>query len=309
MKKVSVIVPVYYNEGSLPHLFRKLEEIETSLLQKDMRLELIFVDDGSQDASLVLLLEFKKQRPSTIVIKLTRNFGAVHASKAGLRFVTGDCFTILAADLQDPPELILEMVQCWNKGVKFVVCVRSNRDDPLLTRLFSQIYYSLLRLYVVKDYPKGGFDVALMDKAFLPFLRESSKNTFTPLLAYWLGFKPVALTYNRRKRIHGSSRWTFAKRLKASIDALMGFSVVPIRLISLAGLVVAVLSFLYGGWITINALFGFTDVKGFATLVCLVAFLQGIGLFMSGVLGEYLWRIFDETNKRPEVVIDEVYRD
>lgn len=306
-RKVSVVVPVYWNEQSLPVLLAELVPIERQLGDRGYTLELIFVDDGSGDASLRELLKIKEQRPETKVIKLTRNFGAIHASKTGFQFVTGDCFMILAADLQDPPELILEMVKHWEQGCKFVLCARTGRQDPLMTTVYSSVYYWLLRLFVVKDYPKGGFDLALMDRALLPHLQNSSKNINTPLFAYWLGFEPTMIYYKRRERRFGKSRWSFGKKVKFFLDSLLGFSIVPIRFISLVGLIVSSLSFLYGAWILINTVLGRTAVPGFVTIVALIAFLLGLVIVMLGIIGEYLWRIFDETNKRPEAVIDEIY--
>jgi polyisoprenyl-phosphate glycosyltransferase len=307
LKKVSVVIPVYYNEQSLPLLYEQLVEVENQLLQKSMQLELIFVDDGSGDCSLEELRKIKQQRADTKVIKLTRNFGAIHASKTGFHFVTGDCFMILAADLQDPPELILEMVQRWLNGAKYVVCARQNREDSAETRLFAYIYYKLLRFFVIKGYPTGGYDLALMDRAMLTHLQNSSKNINTPLFAYWLGFKPEVVYYNRRKRVHGKSRWTFSKKLKFFIDSILGFSIVPIRLISLIGLIISLMSFSYGILVVVNTILGNTDVRGFATIVALISFLFGLVIIMLGIIGEYIWRIFDEINKRPESVIDEIY--
>lgn len=307
MPKLSIIIPVYYNEESLPFLFDELLKIEKSLLEKGIELELIFVDDGSGDNSLQELLKIKQQRPATRVIKLTRNFGAVHASKTGFQFVTGDCFLILAADLQDPPELILEMVEKWQAGSKFIIATRSDRDDPVGSKIFSYIYYKLLRRFVVPHYPDGGYDMALMDKTILPYLQKSSKNMYTPLLVYWLGFQPEVIAYKRRKRMYGRSRWTFNKKLTAAIDAIFGFSYIPIRFISLVGLSVSFFSFGYAIWMGINGFLGRIPLQGFTTIVTLIAFLQGLGIFMIGIIGEYVWRIFDEVNHRPETVIDEVY--
>lgn len=307
MKKISVVIPVYYNEKSLPPLYAELCEVEQALSKQGLALELIFVDDGSGDNSLQKLMEIKKSRPETRIIKLSRNFGAVHASKAGMQHATGDCCVILAADLQDPPRLILEMAQKWQAGAKYVICVRDERSDPLITRLFSTLYYKLLRLYIVPDYPGGGFDLLLMDRSLLPYLQQSGKYIYTPLFTYWLGFKPQVLRYKRQKRVYGSSRWTFSKKISASLDVLIGFSVVPIRLISTFGLLVSFISFTYGIWIAINAALGKIDVRGFATIVVVVSFLLGLVILMLGVIGEYLWRIFEEVNRRPEVVIDEVY--
>jgi dolichol-phosphate mannosyltransferase len=307
MKKVSVVVPVYYNQASLQPLMLELAEVEQQLAVRGMELELIFVDDGSGDDSLQELLKIKLARPQTKVIKLARNFGAVHASKTGFHFVTGDCFLILAADLQDPPELILEMVDHWLNGAKFIICARQDREDPYLSKFYAKIYYLLLRAFVVRNYPPSGFDLACMDRVFLPYLQNSSKNINTPLFAYWLGFTPKIIHYHRRKRVYGKSRWTLSKRVTFFLDSLLGFSVLPIRLISSLGLIISTLSFLYGLNIVINTLEGRRDVQGFATIVALNAFLFGLVIVMLGVIGEYVWRIFDEINRRPEVVIDEIY--
>src|SRR5512141_14943 len=210
---VSVVVPVYYNEESLPELAGELASVETQLALHNMTLELIFVDDGSGDASLAQLLAIKRDRPATKVVKLTRNFGSVQASKTGFRFVTGDCFLILAADLQDPPQLIVDAAARWRAGAKYVVCVRGSRGDGFAARLFAAIYYRLVRWLAVPNYPAGGYDLALMDKQLLPLMRDSAKNINTPLFAYWLGFKPEIIEYARRQRQHGRSRWSFRRRL------------------------------------------------------------------------------------------------
>jgi dolichol-phosphate mannosyltransferase len=160
---------------------------------------------------------------------------------------------------------------------------------------------------VISDYPEGGYDLALMDKSLLPHIVNSSKNLYTPLLAYWLGYKPEVIHYHRAKREHGKSRWTFKKKFKAFLDVMLGFSVTPIRLISAFGVVVAILSFAYGTSVVINAFLGNVPVAGFAALAALITFLLGLVIIMLGIIGEYLWRVFDEVNKRPEVVIDEIY--
>jgi dolichol-phosphate mannosyltransferase len=306
MKTLSIIVPVYFNEGSLPILFTELCAVEKSLQEKGMALELIFVDDGSRDRSWEELLKIKKQRDNTRIIKLTRNFGSIRASKTGCRFATGDCFTILSADLQDPPQLILDMADRWLSGSKFVICVRARRQDPLPSKIYAYIYYRLVRLFVIGDYPVGGYDLALMDKDLLAYFKESSKNLFLPLLGFWLGYKPDIIYYDRRKRVHGKSRWTFLKKLNAFLDSILGYSMTPLRLISLIGILVSLSSFGYGASIIVYALIGRMDVPGFATIAALMSFLMGIVITLLSVIGEYLWRIFDEVNKRPEVVIDEM---
>lgn len=302
----SIVVPVYGNAGSLPLLFEKLLQIEDRLLVDNMSMDLIFVNDGSPDDSMSLLTNFKSVRPATTVVKLTRNFGAVHASKCGLSFAKGDCFMSLAADLQDPPDLIFEMIKRWRAGSKFVICERSSRSDPWLSKLYSAIFYKLVRGLVMHDYPQKGYDMALMDKALLAPMVNSSKNIFTPLLAHWLGYRADTIYYDRPKRLHGKSGWTFKKKFNSFLDVMLGFSVTPIRMMSGIGAVVAAISFIYGSAVVLNALLGNVPVPGFAALMAAITFLLGTIIVMLGVIGEYLWRIFDEINKRPEVVIEHV---
>jgi len=304
---LSVIVPVYFNEGSLPGLFEALREVEASLASRGLDLELVFVDDGSGDRSLAELRRIKEARPATVVVKLTRNFGAVPAIRTGLRYISGDAFAFLAADLQDPPSLVVDMADRWLAGSKFVIAERETRDDPAVSRLFSRVYYYLLRKLVLPGYPAGGFDLAMMDKAMLAPLRDSAKSAFLPLLAYWLGYQPSVIRYSRRPRLHGKSRWTLRKKFRAFVDVMLGFSVTPIRAISAVGVIVSLVSFLYGAAVVVAALVGDIPVPGFSTLVALVTFLLGLIILMLGVIGEYLWRIFDESNGRPEAVVDEVY--
>jgi len=306
-KTISVVVPVYYNAGSLPALFEALAKLERDLDGRSVELELIFVDDGSADESLERLLEFKRTRPATKVVKLTRNFGAIAASKTGFPFVTGEAFMDLAGDPQDPPRLILTMVGRWPGGAKYVVAAREERDDSLESRLFAGIYYRLIRAIAVRDYPEGGYDLSLMSRDFLSLLRHSAKNINTPLYAYWLGFEPEFVRYTRRRREHGRSRWTFWKRVKFFLDSVLGFSIVPIRFMSAIGLLVALGSFGHATVLAFNTVIHGATVPGFATIVTLITFLLGLVILMLGVIGEYLWRIFDEVTGKPEAVIDQVF--
>ncbi len=305
--RVSVVVPVYQNADSLQALFDRLEQVEKELMQlHGTSLQLIFVNDGSTDASQSILLSLKRRRADCTVVRLSRNFGAVPATRAGFGFVEGDAFICIAADLQDPPEILLDMVPRWLAGSKFVIAVRASRDDPWPTRLGAGLYYRLLRALVVPGYPIGGFDAAIMDRELLAPMRDASKNTFTSLLAYWLGYEPDVVEYHRARREHGRSGWTFTKKLKSFFDVMLGFSAMPIRLMSGIGAFVAIASFAYGAWIAIGAMLGQIAVSGFATLAVLLTFLVGLVLMMLGLIGEYVWRIYDEVNRRPDAVIDEV---
>ena len=160
---------------------------------------------------------------------------------------------------------------------------------------------------VMKDYPEGGFDLYLMDKDMQPHMVNSAKNSYPALLAYWLGYKPDIIPYHRRPRLHGKSKWTFAKKFKVFVDVMLGFSVTPIRAISAIGAMVSLLSFVYGIHVVVFALIEGTPAAGFPTIVALITFLLGLIILMLGIIGEYLWRIFDETNMRPETVIEKIY--
>ncbi len=257
---------------------------------------------------MIELMKIKQQRPDTRVIKLTRNFGESNAYKAGMKYVTGDCTTRLSADLQEPAELVTEMTDQWLAGSKFVIATRKSRVDPPLTALFAGIFHWLVRKMINKDYPKGGFVIMLLDAALVPYVRGSSKNASAALFAYSLGYKPAIVKYERRKREHGKSRWTFGKKLTGFIDSILGNSVLPIRIISLIGLIVSLLSMAYGSFIVIETILGYRPgVAGFPTMVALISFLLGLVIIILGIIGEYLWRVFDEVTTRPEAVIEEVY--
>ena len=305
-KTLSIVIPVFCNELSIRSLFDRLDRVAIKL-SGEIGLHVIAVDDGSTDGSLALLVDLQRSRDDLTVVKLSRNFGPVNAFRAGLRFVEGDAFVVMAADLQDPPELLVEMARQWLGGSKFVIAVRQLRGDPWHSRALAWIYYKLVRTFVVKGYPERGFDMALMDRVMLAPLRDSAKNTFTPLLAYWLGFEPTVVLYDRPKREHGQSGWSFWRKFKVFLDVLLGFSATPIRLMSAIGVLVAFGSVLFGVRIVIGALRGQVPVSGFATVASLITFLLGLILVILGVIGEYLWRIFDEVNRRPEAMIDEVY--
>ncbi|MDI9313396.1 MAG: glycosyltransferase family 2 protein [Hydrotalea sp.] len=306
-KILSVIVPVYENAGSLTDLFAALKDVEKKIAADDVGLELLFVNDGSQDNSLEKLLSFKKTRPATKIIDLSRNFGEMAATKEASKFVTGDCFLSLAADLQDPPQLIVEMVEWWLRGERYVIAVRRSRQDPFISKLLSGFYYWLLRMLVVKNFPKGGFDMALMDKVFLPFFQQGSKSFFAAILSHWLGFTPKVIYYDRVARKYGKSKWTFGKKLIAFLDIFLGYSAKPIRLMSLLGLLVAAASFGFGIYAVVDRFSGAQVVPGYASLFAMVAFLLGLVILMLGIIGEYIWRVFDETNKRPSAVIKDFY--
>jgi len=306
-KTFSIVIPVYYNEPNLPDTVEQLLGLEEKL--HGYRLELVFVDDGSGDQSLEILLGFQAKYPETIkVVKLTRNFGSMAAIQAGLTVATGECVGMIAADLQDPPELFPEMVSYWEKGIKAVFAVRQSREEPFIQRILSNGYYSLIRHLAITDYPNGGFDFFVVDRQVVRELNQiHEKNTNIMSLVFWLGFSPVLIPYTRRRRAKGKSRWTFSKKMKLFVDTFVAFSFFPIRLFSVLGFLVAIVSFLYGAFVLLYWMFFGIAVKGFVPTMLVITFVSGVQMAMLGVLGEYLWRVLDEVRRRPQFVIDEVF--
>ncbi|MEK6753637.1 MAG: glycosyltransferase family 2 protein [Chloroflexota bacterium] len=307
MKTFSIVIPVYYNELNLPDTIPQLLSLDDKL--PNYRLELVFVDDGSRDHSLEILLDFQSRFPETIkVVKMTRNFGSMVAIQAGFTVATGDCIGMISADLQDPPELFQEMISYWEKGIKAVFAVRQDREDPFMQKQFSRAYYSLIRKFAITEYPDGGFDFFLIDRQIVNEINHiQEKNTNLMTLIFWLGFKPVMLPYIRRGRAKGKSRWTLSKKTKLFIDTFVAFSFFPIRILSIIGFVVALSSFMYGAFILFYWLFFGIDVKGYVPMMLIMTFTSGIQMTMLGVLGEYLWRTLDEVRRRPHFVIDRIY--
>lgn len=305
--KFSVVVPIYFNELNIPFTIPKLQSLQ--VLLPDCELEFVFVDDGSKDDSLKLLLKAKELDPRIKVIKLSRNFGSMAAIQAGLEHVTGDCVGIISADLQDPPELFQTMIGQWKEGKKVVLATRSHREESFSQRAFSNSYYFLLEKFALKDYPKGGFDFVLIDRQVVfEILDIKEKNTNIMSLIYWLGHDRELIPYTRQERKLGKSRWTLSKKVKLFVDSFVSFSYMPIRVMSLIGMITALISFFYGIFVIVCTLFGLIELQGWTTIIALITFLLGIIMTMLGIIGEYLWRILDESRKRPSYIVDEVFK-
>jgi glycosyltransferase involved in cell wall biosynthesis len=307
MKTFSIVVPVYYNESNLPDTIPQLLSLASRVPK--YRLELILVDDGSGDASLQVMRRFQAENPGLIkVVKLTRNFGSMAAIQAGFTVASGDCVGVIASDLQDPPELFIEMIGHWEDGAKAIFAVRSDREESVIQKALSNSYYALIRRFAVSGYPSGGFDFFLIDRQVVDRVNKiNEKNTNLMTLIFWLGYRAVLVPYTRRKRIMGRSRWTPGKKVKLFIDTFVSFSYFPIRLFSFLGNIYAVISFSYGAVILLSWLRFDIEVQGWVPMMLVLTFTAGLQMTLLGVLGEYLWRTLDETRGRPTFVIDEVY--
>ncbi len=309
MSKLSIIIPCYNNEANIPITKAELQTNE-KFFDPDIELEIILVNDGSKDNTLDQLLIWRDQEPLKIkVVNLSGNFGSLNAILAGLHYATGNCLAVLAADLQDPPELLPEMVNYWKKGVKLVLANRVDRDDSLGQILFSKIYHYCIKKFALKNVPQGGFNLVLFDKQLKDeILKMNEKNTNIFYLLTWMRFPYISIPYTRKKREIGKSQWTLNKKIKLFVDSFVAFSFFPIRLISIAGIILGIVSLVYAIFIIFAKLFGIINIQGWSTLMVVVLFVSSFQMIALGILGEYIWRNLDETRKRPNFIVDKVFQ-
>ncbi|MCD4664848.1 MAG: glycosyltransferase family 2 protein, partial [Bacteroidales bacterium] len=265
----SIIIPVYFNEGSLVLTFQSLKEkvINTN---KDKSCEVIFIDDGSGDNSLNELFLLKKEYPKIIkIIKFTRNFGQLSAILAGYKLAKGNCLIHISADLQDPPELINEFLKYTDEEkYDIVIADRESRDEGFYRKITSKFFYWLMRKLAIKNMPLGGFDFFLISSKIKDIiLSRNEANTFLQGQILWTGYKTKFIPYERRKREQGKSRWTFARKIKMLIDGVMAYSYFPIRVMSIIGSITALIGFIYAIVVFFARIFGNVPFKGYAPLV------------------------------------------
>lgn len=308
MPKLSIIIPCYYNEENIPVTTAELIKNE-ALFPKDLSFEYVMVDDGSKDKTLEKLHEFRNAHPGKVkIIKLAGNVGSYNAIVAGMKYATGDCNVIIAADLQDPPELMLRMYEYWQKGIKFVVGNRSDREESFLQKTFSNLYHNLMRKYALGNIPQGGFDFVLFDRQLCELaVKIQEKNTNSIYLLAWMNFEMVCIPYVRRQREIGTSRWTLRKKVKLFIDSFVSFSFVPIRAIITAGLLFGLAGLLYALFIVYSSLSGNIAVEGWSSTMLVVLLVGSFQMIAIGILGEYVWRTLDATRNRPIFIEDEVH--
>ncbi len=300
--KVSIVVAVYHNEGAISLTHERIRGVFTDVLARH-DYELIFVDDGSMDGSLKEILDLRQKDPHVKAITFTRNFGQMAAMLAGFREATGDAVINISADLQDPVELIPEMVEKWESGAVIIVCYRTDRSNSTLARISSRIAYSVLRLSL-PQIPRGGFDVVLMDRIVMDtFNAIDVRHRFFQGDLLWTGYRTSFIPYVRQKRTIGRSQYNFGKKLKNFLDAVLDASYLPIRFMSLLGLITAGLGILYSLTVIYAWLRGDTPFTGWAPIMIVILLVGGLIMVMLGVIGEYVWRINEEVRKRPNYVV------
>ncbi len=300
---LSLVIPVYKNEANLPDLLAAIEGLNQSV---GTAFEAVFVIDGSPDRCYEILRERLPQCGfASQLVLLSRNFGSFAAVRAGLHAAQGQHFAVMAADLQEPPELVLQMAAALQADEADVVLgVRVARDDPALSRLSADLFWTLYRRYVVHEVPPGGVDIFACNKAFrdeLLTLQESHSSLIAQV--FWLGYRRKFIEYGRRERQHGQSAWTLKKKLSYMMDSVFAFTDLPIRLLIRMGGLVAVLSGLFALAVIVSRMMGSIAVPGYAITVLAIVFFGALNLFALGVVGSYAWRAYENTKARPLHVV------
>lgn len=304
--KVSYVIPVYQNEQSLTQLTSRILKLFEDNL-KNYELEIVFVNDGSTDGSLTLLKELKQKHPTVIkVVSFTRNFGQMAAILAGFDHVSGDYIINISADLQDPVELAVDLLKEAEKGAEVVMANRQAREDGWKASLTSKAAYYMIQK-ACPQIPDGGFDYYLVKKNVLDAFKATAyNNRFLQGDLLWFGYKTAVIPYIRQKRPFGRSQYNFSKRLKNFIDAYLNSTYLPIRAMSVVGILTSFCGIFYGFSVVVAKILDQTPFPGWAALAVIVSVIGGINMFMLGIIGEYIWRIYDEIKSKPNYVIQEI---
>lgn len=303
-KKLSIIIPVYYNADTLHDLYDDIKEKVIDALPCDV--ELVFVDDGSGDKSWDVLKDLSSSHSNIKIIHLSRNFGSHAAILCGLSKSSGDCAVIKAADLQEPCEVILEMYKKWESGSNVVLAVRNGRDDSAGTTLFANFYYWFVSKVALSTMPRQGFDIYLIDRKVITVLElMDEKNSALTGQVLWSGFKTDTVYYKRLARTTGKSRWTLKKKVKLFSDTIFSFSSLPISFVSGLGVVSTIGAVIWGIVTVVLKLMGRITVQGWTLSFIFSLFSFGVIMLTLGLLGGYLWRTFDASRNRPIYIVEE----
>ena len=309
MKKFSIVLPIYENEENIPITIPYIID-KSPILFPNYDIEIIMVNDGSPDNSYEIMKTYQQQYPDIIKIaSFTRNFGQYAAWNYGLTLADGDVVGVISADLQEPFDLFADMLQEWENGYEFVCARRESRSDK--HHVLPVIAHFMIQRLCAKNYPSGGFDFFVIDRnALQEYLKINEKNGLPQLLMLWFGFHGKSIPYERTERKIGKSGFTFSKRFKELIDAIITNSYFPMRAMSVIGGVSAVGGFLYAFYIVVSMIISIinnnnNDIPGWTSIVTIIIFFSGLILLSLGIIGEYIWRIFDYVKGRPPYVVKE----
>ena len=307
-KKVSVIVPVYNEEVSLPVFHDTLSEVIQSMDQYDW--EVLYVNDGSVDKTQSIIEEISRKDENVAYIELSRNFGKENAMLAGFDYMRGDCAIIIDADLQDPPVLIKEMLNYWEEGYEDIYAKRRSRGkESWLRRRFSMAFYNILDRSTNFNILKNVGDFRLLDRKCIEALRKLRESErYTKGLFCWIGFKKKEILFDRGDRQYGRSHWSFLSLTGLAVEGITSFTTMPLRLATLVGLITGFGAIIYMIWTLIKVITWGDPVAGFPTLISVILFLGSIQLICIGILGEYIARIFNESKRRPNYLVSNYYK-
>jgi len=306
-KKISILIPAYNEQEVLSHLYERLNKLagETS----DYDFEFLFINDGSRDRTLEIIKSYAEKDPRVAYVNLSRNFGKETAMLAGLDHATGDATVIIDADLQDPPELIPQMLKYWEEGYDDVYARRTSRNgESWLKKATSSAFYKVLQQSTQIPIQQDTGDFRLLDKGCVEALKQIRESQrYTKGMFSWIGYKKKEITYERDARIAGETKWNYLKLLNFAIDGITSFTTSPLRISSILGILVSISAFIYIVYLVIRtAAFG-TDLAGYPSMMAVILFLGGIQLLSLGVIGEYVGRIFNETKNRPLYFVEEYH--
>ncbi len=305
MKKVSILIPAYNEEEVLYALYDRLQKVMNKLGNYDF--EVLLINDGSKDNTLNILRELRKKDNRICYINLSRNYGKETAMIAGLDYVTGDCCIILDADLQDPPELIEDMLKYWEEGYDDVYAKRKSRaGESFMKKFTSSLFYKTLQKSTRIPIQKNTGDFRLLDRRCVDALkkfRESER--YTKGMFSWIGFNKKEILFDRDPRVAGKTKWNYWKLMDLAIEGITSFTTKPLRVSSFLGVIISFCAFVYIIIIITRTLILGEAVKGYPSLMAVILFLGGVQLLCLGVIGEYIGRIFNETKKRPLYFVEE----
>ncbi|MFR2664751.1 MAG: glycosyltransferase family 2 protein [Clostridium sp.] len=304
-KMISIIIPMYNEEESLPFLYDRLNKLADKI--ENYNVEFLFVNDGSKDKSLQIVKEFKKKDDRVCYLNLSRNFGKEVAMGAAFDYVRGDAVAIIDADLQDPPELILDMIKYYEEGYDDVYAKRRSRDgESWLKKFTSKKFYRVLQSVSRVPIQTDTGDFRLLSRRAIEALKSfPEKQRYTKGMFSLIGFKKKEIEFDRDPRVAGETKWNYLKLIDLAIEGITSFTVAPLRIATILGILCAGGSFIYILYMLIKTWVSGIDVPGYASLVCIILMLGGIQLVCLGVIGEYIGRIFIEVKNRPLYFIDE----
>ncbi len=306
MKKLSVIVPMYYEEEVAEECYKRLKKVLEGLSKK-YEYEIVFINDGSKDKTLNILENIAKENKNVKIISFSRNFGHQCAVTAGLKYITGDAIVIIDADLQDPPELIPEMLKLWEDGNDVIYGKRKSRaGESRFKLLTASMFYKTLNALSDVEIPKDTGDFRLVDRKVVEVINSLPEhNKFLRGLFSWVGFKQTPFEYERKERVAGKTKYPLGKMLKLAQDGIFSFSTKPLRIVGTMGIVSILISILILVYSILSYFFNWNDLTaGWTSMMVTMTFLGGMILISLWMIGEYVGRIYDETKRRPEYIIE-----